>query len=262
MLESDFFVDEKVFVSFFIGDLKTFLVKFQGRLRYLKHSDYEDHNFLIMTYKEYFPFIEDFINWQIDLPEWFIDAKFKPLNYEAVSGDSLYTDPDVYMKLMAYFRKFYNGDKAVEFWCPRGDINLMEVNTNEFINYKIDEIKTEKPLFTIYVSNEIKEKVWRELIEYYSKDHNVVVFNNSDYVIENSITSLSDATIYTKNSVQTITVDNNFAVLPVVLNSKTFFIGTDGSSIITRCRLMKCPGKYKQIPDFKLVTAKEIIDDV
>jgi len=263
-MTSDFYVDEPVLTVFFVGDIRTFLNKFQGRLRYLSKGDYKDYSFLVMCDNELYPYIEDFVKWNIDLPDWFLKKNLTPLNYEAVSGGNLYTDPDVYMKLMKYFRQFYNTGKALEFWCPRGDSKLMEVNSNEFINYPIQEIKSDKNIVMIYVSDEIEKEVWDGVIETLNKKNNVVLYNNSRYDFDNAavVKSMKDVMAYTKNSVMTITVDNQFAYIPVILNTSVFIIGENGDKIINKCRLLKVPGKYKQSPDLKLITAKDIIDNV
>lgn len=262
-MTTNFRVDEDVITTFFIGDLKTFLTKFQGRLRHLKHTIYQDYKILLICDINWVPFIKDFVEWTIDLPDWFREKNLKPFNYEAVSENEQYTNPETYNDLMGYMRQFYNSDKAIEFWCPRGNCNLMELNISEYVNYPIPKLESDKPYITIYVNDIIKERIWNEVIDFFKEKYNVVVVNNSKYNINhNNISKFEDIIVYTKNSALTISNNDDYSHIPMILCSPMFIIGQRDEEFLSKCRQFNVPCKYKQVDNIKNITSQDIINNV
>jgi len=256
------YIDSDVLVSFFIGDLSTFLEGFQGYMRFLKREKRQDHKFLIMANIEWFPFIEDMVSFHVDLPDFFKELNLTPKNYEAVQGNESFTDPTIYKELIEFLGQFYNKDKAVELWTPRGDSAILKTQAQSFCNDNIVAEIFDKPTITIIHDPRVKDEIWNDLIDDLKNDYNIVIFgeySNSNAISLIDIEELGKAS---KGSVVTITLDNDYALVPSVIKSNSFTIGHNGDHLINIHKKLKIPIAYKTVKDFDEITSDSIITEV
>ena len=123
MNSNDFYLDEPCVVSFHIGEVGWLLQYWQGYLRYLKQEKYPDHKFLIFMDTGFHVFVQDFVSYTINLPNWFKKLNLETDCYEAPVNNDIagsLTPPNVYSKLLKSFREMYNPEKAIEIFPPRG----------------------------------------------------------------------------------------------------------------------------------------------
>jgi hypothetical protein len=115
------FIENNGVATFYIGDMCNYLHNYQGFFRNLKFNIKPDYTMIMMANIKLFPFVNDFVDYFIDLPEEFKEIGKYQCGYESVSDkDSQFTDPEAYASLINYFRTFYDKGKVSEGFAPRG----------------------------------------------------------------------------------------------------------------------------------------------
>ena len=186
----ELYVDEPCVVSFFFGELGWFLQYYQARMRYLKHKEYTDHKFLIMTDINFHPFLEDFVSYTVPLPDEFYELGLDRDCNESVlvnSAPGSYTPRGVYTNLLKYMRKFYNKDKAIEYLPPRGCNTFFDSAKQIFYKYERDIIKCDKPIIVVMPRKRVRasnrnvpEFVWNDLVKKLEQTFLVVLAGTPD----------------------------------------------------------------------------------
>lgn len=190
MPNEQLYIDEPVVASFSISELGWLIQRWQGYLRYLKVEKYPDHKFVIMMNQDFHILVNDFIYCTIDLPQEFYNLKLETDCYEAPLAGSppgSLTPPDVYSSLIEYFRNFYNVEKAIEIWPPRGcNPFWIDHNLQIFAKYAIDKNSAPRHLLRPIVCvcprgrtraphRNVPEYVWKELVDKLKEEFTVVL---------------------------------------------------------------------------------------
>ena len=100
----------------FYGELGWSLSGWSGAIRHVAfNNEYKDREFLVMDYAGRYPIYHDFAT-LVPLPTWFTSAGLQQASYDVVG-----MNPDLYSKLIKYFRRFYeDADDVYEIRPPRG----------------------------------------------------------------------------------------------------------------------------------------------
>jgi len=267
-MEEQFFIDEPVAVTFYFGSLQYFLERYQGYFRYLRRHKYPDHKMLMMSNFNWFFLVKDYLTWNIDLPDFFKEKNLTALHYESVEPNKEVIDPTLYKDLQDYLFQFYNRDKAVELWCPRGDSLIIKAQNQVFQDYKIEEIKEfnlEKPTITINVSPIVRPYIWAEVIEMLLPNFDIALFNNNVIQCDGitNIETLEDFCTFSKNSYITINAHDDYAYIPFVIQSRNFVISNvKGNDLLTLHKKMKTPLAFFPIDNYNSLDSKEIVQNV
>jgi len=257
------FIESDVIVSFFIGDLRTFLESYQGYMRWIKQKKYPNHKFLIVSDVRFFCFIEDYISYNIDLPDFAKASNLTPLSYEAVENGEILTSPELYSKIIEFLSQFYNKEKAVEMWSPRGNSDILKGQEQVFNNVEIEGMVLTKPTVTVMCDPVIKHYVWKELIDNLSVDFQVVVYGliykpNSNIIL---VTDMEDLVKYSKSSLISINTANMYAYIPAVIRSNSYVIGLGDDNLVKIHQKLKIPIGYRTVGTYKDIYGEDIADD-
>ncbi len=286
-MADDFYLDEPCVVSFHIGELGWLLQRGVSRLRYLKFHKYQDRKFIIFMNPAFHVFVQDFIYVTIDLPEWFYELNLEKDCYESPLPDSppgSLTPPDVYARLIEYFRQFYNKDKAIELWPPRGCNPIIDKRVQIFTRYTSDTLEqTDKPIISVFprhrkrASNRnVPSFVWKELVDKLVEDFIVVLGGTpdgaclTDYDHPNVINlirydgsdKMERIIHYLNNSVCSISSQSGLTHVSLLSGCPTYIIGHEKRRHAEDENRLGVPVSFRYVYDYRAIDADTILHDV
>jgi len=240
-----------------------------------------------MLNKQLHPIIHDFVSWSVSLPEWFTDLGLETDCYEAPLPNSQpgsLTPPDVYAKLIQSFRQYYNKDKAVEIFCPRGPNfywkNLPQVFTAYDSNVKLN---FDKPIISVYPRGRsraphrnVPENVWLNIVEGLKTDFIVVLGGTpsgaclsgyrSDNVINlidcNDKNKFEQVIDHCCNSVCTISSQSGLTHVSLLCRIPTYIIGHEKFRHTVELNRFKSPTSFRYVEDYRAIDADTVLRDV
>jgi len=282
------YVDEPCIISFFAGELGWFQQKWQGYLRWLKQERFPDHKFILMTNIQYHPLIEDFVSFTIDLPKEFYELGLETDCYESPlpnSPSGSLTPSDVYANLIEYLRQFYNKEKAIEIWPPRG-VNLwIDTQPQIFKRYYFDKIesKNNRPFITIFprarvrASNRnVPEFVWKETVDRLKEDFTVVISGTPfgaclrDYKDENVINlinyegddKLEQTMKYLYSSICSVSSQSGPTHVSLFCGCPTYIIGHEKERHTEVENRIGTPTSFRTVFDYRAIDSQTILQDI
>jgi hypothetical protein len=285
--EKQFYLDEDCVVSAFLGEIGWALQEFQGYMRYLKFEVYKDKKFFIMTYKGLFPFMTDFCEYLLPLPEEFYQEGLQGDCYEAVPLDSSpgsLTPPKTYAALWEYFRNFYNREKAIEIKMPRGCNHFINDSCQQiFANYNLEKIESDKPIFVILprarerASNRnIPEYIWKEVVDALSETNLVVLAGTPngaclvDYEKENVLNLIrykeEDKTVlimrYLRSAICSLSSQSGGTHISLLTGCPSYIIGSECYRHSIQANRLQVPVSFRTLQDYRAIDSETILSDV
>jgi len=288
MGNKEFFVDEPVVASFWIGEFGWLISRWQGYLRHLKHNIYPDHKFLIMMDLSLHPLVNDFVNYTIDLPN-----EFKKLGLEKDCTESplpnsppgSLTPPNVYAALLEYLRHFYSKDKVIEAFPPRGAaFRITDAMPQVFCKLETDKIKLDKPIVCVFPRARVRtpernvpEFIWKGVVQRLIENNFVVVLGGTpndsalvDYEDENVINlikyndedKLSRIIQYLNSSVCSISSQSGSTHLSLTCDCPSYIIGHEEKRHTVTENSLDTPTSFRYVYDYRAIDANTIIEDV
>ena len=287
--ENKLWVDEPCVVSFFQGEIGWLIQRWQGYLRYLKTDVYKDRKFVIMMNQQFHVLVHDFVNYTIDLPKEFYDLRLETDCFESPvpgSPPGSYTPPDVYVQLIEYFRSFYNKEKAIEVWPPRGaDFFWIDHKQQIFTRYDRSKppILSDKPILCICPrgrarasSRNIPEFVWKEVVDTLRNDFMVVLcgtpggsslVNYEGKSVLNLINYSGDDKFelcmeYMCNSICVVSSQSGLTHVGLMCNRPSYIIGHERERHAITENRIGAPVSFRYVPDYRLIDSKTIVEDL
>ena len=280
------YVDEDTVVSFFCGEIGWFLQRWASRLRFLKQQVYKDKTFILFTHTQLHPLVDDFVGYTISLPKEFYDLQLESDCYEAPypnAPSGTLTSPNVYSALIKYMRNFYNVEKAIEIWPPRGCNFSVDRQPQVFRRYTAPKIETKKPIVCVFPrgrarapQRNVPEHIWKETVDKLREDFIVVLGGTpsgsvlANYNGENIINlinyngddKLALIIQYLCNSVCSISSQSGLTHLSLLTACPTYIIGHEKERhSITENRLSAvCSFRY--VTDYRAIDSQTILTDV
>ena len=287
MEEKQFYLDEDCVVSAFWGEIGWLLQDSQGYLRYLKFEVYKDKKFFIMTHKGLFPFLSDFCDYLLPLPEEFYKEGLHGDCYEAVPIDAppgTLTNPKTYVALWEYFRNFYNKEKAIEIKMPRGCNHYIDDSCQQiFANYDLEKIEADTPIFVVLprarsraTNRNVPEYIWKEVIDTLSKDNLVILAGTPDgaclvdYEKENIVNLINykgeDKTVltmrYLKSAVCSLSSQSGGTHISLLTGCPTYCIGHERERHAIHSNRLQVPVSFRTVQDYRAIDSETILTDV
>jgi hypothetical protein len=283
------YIDEPCVVSFFIGEIGWFLQRWQGYLRHLKLEKLKDHKFILMMNSQLHVLVHDFVSYTIDLPQEFYALRLETDCYEAPipgSPPGSLTPPDVYKHLIEYFRNFYNKDKAIEVWTPRGPDTLwIDHQKQVYARYTRSnpQMKTDRPIVTVCprgrsraAFRNVPEFVWNEAVDKLAQDFVVVLCGTpsgsflSKKTGENIINLISyngddkfDLVLeYMCNSICNISSQSGLTHVGLFCDCPSYIIGHEKERHAIVENRLETPVSFRYVPDYRMIDAETICSDL
>jgi len=282
----DLYIDEPCVASFFIGELGWFLSRFVGHLRFLKHNEYKDRKFILFTELDYHIFVEDFVDYTIELPDWFYNMELERDCYEAPLPDSpagSLTPPHVYSKIIEYCRTFYNTEKTVEIFPPRGCNNFMIYTPQVFRKFVRPKIKLERDIICVMPRSRsraafrnVPEFVWAEVVERLRRYFIVVLCGTpsgsflSGYKADNVINlidyngedKMDQIVTYLNSAVCSISSQSGLTHVSLQSCCPSYIIGHEKHRHAVVENRFDVPVSFRYVPDYRAIDAETILSDV
>lgn len=283
------YLDEPCVVSFFIGELGWICQRFQGYFRYLKHNVYPEHKFMIMTNIQYHPLIHDFVAYTIDLPEEFYNLGLEVDGYEAPLPNSQpgsLTLPDTYKNLIDYFRQYYNKDKTIEIWPPRGCNTIIDTKPQTFVKYTTTKtFDFDKPIITIFPrarkkasTRNVPHFVWKEVVDRLADSNQFKIILSGtpsgaclvDYEHENVVNlinyksddKLEETMDYICNSIITISSQSGPTHVSLLCDTPSYIIGHEKKRHTVVENRFQTPTSFRYVHDYRAIDVDTILSDV
>uniref|UniRef100_A0A6H1ZIS5 Putative methyltransferase n=1 Tax=viral metagenome TaxID=1070528 RepID=A0A6H1ZIS5_9ZZZZ len=283
-----FYIDEPCVVSFAIGEYGWILQRWTAHLRYLKHDVYPNHKFILFTNTQLHTFVDDFITYTIDLPDWFYKLKLDRDCYEAVEegapAGSL-TSPEVYSRLINYIRQFYNPEKAIEVWPPRGCNIWVDDAVQIFkkITTKSEPFIADKYILVVFprkrdrASNRnVPEFIWLDTIEKLRKEFLVVLAGTPEgagligYKNENVINLIdyneedkTDLIIrYLNSAACSISSQSGGTHMSLLCGCASYIIGHEKERHSEIENRLNVPASFRYVYDYRAIDSDTIVSDV
>jgi hypothetical protein len=268
----NFFVDEPCVVSFFIGELGWLVQRWQSYLRHLRHNVYKDHKFLMMLNGQYHTIIKDFVNWSIDLPKEFYDLNLETDCYEAPLPESppgSLTPSEVWSNLIEFMRQFYNVEKAVEIWTPRGVNTWIDMQPQLFTKYVTEAIASaSKPIVAVFprgrsraANRNVPEHVWYETVEILKQHYAVVLCGtpSGSYLVDYQATGVD-------NLIGKADLEQVLYLCPTHLSllsmCPSYIIGHERERHTVADNKFEVPTSFRYVVDYRAIDAQTIINDI
>lgn len=280
----DFFIDEPCVVSFFVGELGWLIQRWQAYLRHLKHDVYPDHKFLVMLNQQFHILLHDTVSWTIDLPEEFYKLGLETDCYEApFSGTpaGALTPPEVWVNLIEYIRQFYNPEKAVEIWTPRGCNDWIDMQPQLFIKYTTEAlVDSNRPVITVFprgrgraAFRNVPEYVWHDVVEQLRRSFNVVLCGTPsgaclvDYQADGVENLIGKADVervlhLLNNSVCSISSQSGPTHLSVLAMCPSYIIGHEQVRHAVTDNRFNTPTSFRYVEDYRAIDGETIVKDV
>ena len=274
MSDDKLYLEDNAVSTFFIGDLIFFLHHYQAFFRNIKFNLKPKAKMLMMANVKLFPFVNDFVDYFIDLPEAFKEIGKYQCGYESVSDkESIYTDPEAYASLLNYFRTFYNKESCNEGFAPRGVSGAKIAGEQLYCSFKGEKLNLEKPIVSVFVDDRINKNVWREVIEYLANSFIVAVGGTSEKfscTTPNTIQLLNytyddkyDKIItYMSNSILNVSVEGPFSHVSMFVDKPNLIVGKDKLKFENEYNPLKKEVAFRQVPTFSMVDEEMILADI
>lgn len=285
-MKDKLYIDDPVVASFFIGELGWLVQRWQGYLRYLQDAVYPDHKFIIFMNTSFYPIVNDFVNFTVSLPKEWSSLNLETDCYEAPPAESppgSLTPPNVYAALIEYCRTFYNVEKAVEMWPPRGYSTWVDKKPQKFARYSSDQIQKSKDIICVLPRartraphRNVPEHVWRETVDFLKQNFTVVLGGTpggaclADYKDPNVINLISYAEDdkleklmqYMCNAACTISSQSGPTHVGLLCNSPSLIIGHERTRHAITDNRFKAPVSFRYVADYRAIDAQTIVSDL
>jgi len=284
----ELYIDEPTIVSFFIGELGWGLQRFFSHLRYLKHDVYPNHKFVLFTDIGLHIFVDDFVTYTVELPDWFYALDLDRDCYEAVNPNSppgSLTDPKVYNKLIEYIRMFYNKEKAIEVWPPRGCNTWVDDSVQIFcrIKAKMPPVIADRYIVVVFprkrdraANRNVPEYIWHETVEKLRQKWLVVLAGTPqgaalvDYKGTNVINLINyngmdktDLVVnYLNSAVCSISSQSGGTHMSLLSGCPSYIIGHEKERHAVTENRLNVPTSFRYVYDYRAIDADTIISDV
>lgn len=285
-METDFYLDEECVVGFWIGEIGWFLQRYQGYLRYQKHKVYPNRKFLLFCNRHLHVFVNDYVYGTTELPSWFKELPLEGDCYEAVplnSPPGYLTPPDVYSRLIADIRKYYNPEKAIEMFPMRGVNYWVDTQLQVFCQYKTDKIIAGKPIVVVFprararaAHRNIPTFVWYELVENLKKTCIVVLAGTPngaclvDYEAENVINLINynepDKTekiiTYLNSAQMSVSSQSGGTHISLLAGCPSYIIGHEMERHSQQENRLNTPTSFRTLQDYRAIDAYTMLQDM
>lgn len=280
----NFHIDEPCVATFFIGEIGWFLQRYQAYLRYLKQEIYTDRKFFIVMNEAWYPFVQDFVDYTIDLPQEFKQLNLEQDCYEAPPINSTAgsrTPPDVYAYIINYVRSFCNIENTLEIFPPRGCNFIIDASSQIFANYVAEPVKFDKPIICIFPrkrdrcpERNVPEFIWYDLVEKLKKVYKVVLcgipsgaclVNYEDPDVINLINKKVniDTTIgYLNSAICSISSQSGGTHISLLSGCSTYIIGHEEKRHAYDENRLNVPASFRYVSDYRMIDADTIIGDI
>ena len=286
VINKDLYVDEPCVMSFFYGELGWFLSRFQAHLRFLKHHKYKDRKFILFTDLDYHIFVEDFVSYTIELPDWFYELGLERDCYEApLSGSppGSLTPPKVYARLIEYFRTFYDYRKAIEIFPPRGCTDIMNLMPQLFRKFIRPKITLDREIICVMPrgrarapQRNVPEFVWKEVVEelrqyfivvlcgtptgsYLSGYNAEGVINLIDYGGDDKMVRIVH---YLNSAISSIRSQSGLTHVSLQCDCPSYIIGHEKVRHAREENKFDTPVSFRYVYDYRAIDAPTILKDV
>lgn len=194
------------------------------------------------------------------------------------------TPPEVYADLIRYMRNFYNLNKAVEIFPPRGCTDYIDYTQQIFVKYTSNETFTfDKPCITIFprarsraAQRNVPKFVWLELVEKLRHSVKVILAGTpngaclADYEAENVINMINyngeDKTekiiAYLNSSDLSISSQSGGTHISLLAGCPSYIIGHEKQRHAVKENRLGTPVSFRYIPDYRMIDADTIIKDI
>jgi len=281
------YISENCVASFFVGELGWFIQRWSAYLRYLKFEKYPDHKFLLFSGIHLAPFVHDFIAYTISFPPEFsklgLDADCYESPLEGSPPGSL-TPPYVYKDIIAFCRQFYDVEKAIEVWPPRGANNWIDSKQQIFTRFSSTEkLDHDRPIICLFPrgrarspNRNVPEYIWREVVSILSLQFLVVLGGTpegsslSDYKGDNVINlieyngddKMEKIMSYLSHSRLAISSQSGLTHVGLACDTPSYIIGHEMLRHTERENRLQTPTSFREIKDYRAIDANTIVKDV
>jgi len=256
-------------------------------MRWYKYEKYPDHKFILMMNPAFHIFVHDFISTTISLPQEFLDLKLETDCYESPypnSPPSSLTPPLIYMSLIEYLRNFYNIEKAIELWAPRGCSTWIDSKTQIFTKYISEPItEFDKEIVCVFPrgrtrapQRNVPEYIWKELVDVLREEYIVVLGGTMDgsylrdYKADNVINlipepnddKLDKIINYLCSSKFSISSQSGLTHVSLLSFCPTYIIGHERIRHAVTENRLKTPCSFRYVPDYRMIDVDTIIQDL
>ena len=277
-------IDEPCVATFFIGEIGWFLQRYQAYLRYLKQEVYKDRKFFIVMNEAWHPFVQDFVDFTVDLPKEFKQLNLEQDCYEAPLTSSpagSLTPPNVYAFMINYVRSFCTRENTIELFPPRGCNFIIDSSHQIFAKYTAEPLILDKPIICIFPrkrercpDRNVPEFVWLDLVEKLKKDYKVVLCgvpngaclaNYDDPDVINLINKKInvDTTIgYLNSAICSISSQSGGTHISLLSGCSTYIIGHEEERHAYKENRLNIPASFRYVSDYRMIDADTIIGDI
>ena len=288
MSGENFYIDEPVVVSAGFFELGWFLQRAQAYWRHIAKNEYPDHKFLIFCNPHLHVFVNDFVYATIAGPKWLADLNLDYDSYEMVEHNSpsgSLTPPLVYSRLLNYYRKHYNRDKAIELWMPRGCNYFLDNCPQLFCKFGVETptVSFDKDVIVLFprarsrASNRnVPHYVWYELLTKLCKNFIVVLAGTpsgaclGDIEGENIINMIQynepDKTNkiieYLNLAKCSISSQSGGTHISLLSGCPSYIIGHEGHRHCIVENRLQTPTAFRNVIDYRAIDSNTIYNDV
>lgn len=235
----------------------------------------------------YHVFVHDFVAYTIGLPKEFYDLKLETDCYEAPFSGSepgALTPTNVWNAIIEYARNFYNIDKAIEIWTPRGCNTWIDKKTQIFKKYHASKrIWSNKPILCIFPRGRdrssfrnVPEFVWYDLVEKLKDKYQIVLSGTVggsslvDYedpevinLIPEPNENKLDTTIdFLGNSIGSISSQSGLTHVSLLTGCPSIIIGHEKQRHAVDENRTDTPVSFRYVTDYRAIDADTIIQDM
>lgn len=235
---------------------------------------------------QFYPIVNDFISYTVSLPKEWSSLGLETDCYEAPpvgAPPGSLTPPHVYSALISYCRTFYNIDKAIEMWPPRGYNTWVDKKPQKFARYSSDTISTDKDVICIFprararaAHRNVPEYVWRETVDFLKQNFTVVLGGTpsgaclADYQDQNVINlinysgddKLEKTMQYVCNAICTISSQSGPTHIGLLCNCPSLIIGHEQKRHAITDNRFSVPVSFRYVADYRAIDAQTIISDL
>jgi ADP-heptose:LPS heptosyltransferase len=287
MTDQELYVDEPTVVSFFFSEIGWLIQRWQAHLRYLKHEVYKDHKFLIFMNTQLYPIVHDFASYMISLPKEWNDLGLETDCYEAPpigSPPGSLTPPNAYAALIQYCRHFYNVEKAIEYWPPRGYNTWVDKKPQKFAKYASDvKIESDRDIICVFprararaANRNVPEFIWRQTVDELKKSFLVVLGGTpngsclADYEDKNVVNLISyneqdkleKIMEYLCNAKCSISSQSGLTHLSLLCDTPSLIIGHERTRHAISDNRFSTPVSFRYVADYRGIDSITILNDL
>lgn len=284
--EKQLYIDEPCVVAFSISELGWFLQWTQGVWRFIKHTKFKDLPFVVFMNPHLHAFVNDFVKYTIDFPKEFYNLGLEGDCFEAVvpgSPPGSLTPPEVYADIISYIRTYYNPEKAIEIFPPRGCNQFAQHFRQIFCRYTANKVNLDKPIITVLPrkrarapQRNVPEFIWYQVINELSKQFVVVLGGTPngaacvDMEGENIINLIRynehDKTErlieYLCSSVCSLSSQSGGTHISLLCDCPSYIIGHEKYRHSVELNRFNTPTAFRELLDYRAIDVNTILNDV